>query len=302
MSALADQLKAKMPDASAEARLYVTASDLLRLLGPNEASQRLAAFVAGRPDLCRAMARRYLELLASDMAGTELKDGPLSPVPNEGQKSSAHPSPPSDGGAKDAPRNAPTLASAAVATTSVSEARSSLPERAMSPIPPHAPNSSDVARRASPLPPLNDRHIRGTPSEEGPVKPRSQEPFMPSPSSDPITTGGPTVRRTYVPIPARLPVVNPPRRYVHSVMAAPLIKSMWDTFKVRDGRPIGNLCLSEAKSLRGVNEREARILAVVIEKAGAGDMSDPFKPLRQLVSEDVLRDAIATNREKSDAR
>jgi hypothetical protein len=90
--------------------------------------------------------------------------------------------------------------------------------------------------------------------------------------------------------PTRKP--NPPRGLEAMALAN---KSLFDTYRVRGGRAIGDLTVSEAREMADTNEKEARVLRAVCNHV-AGHVP-AGTPLRQAVKRSVLERAIAQSLE-----
>lgn len=120
---------------------------------------------------------------------------------------------------------------------------------------------------------------------------RSAPAPLPSPlRADPLP-GKPVIVRSF----ARSKP-NPPRGFA---ALASVNASLFDTFKVRGGRRIGDLTIFEARKMAGEDEREARILRAVCDHVG--NRADGGVTIRQAVSLKVLKRAVEQNMEASDA-
>ncbi len=88
------------------------------------------------------------------------------------------------------------------------------------------------------------------------------------------------------------PVVKPnPPRGIDAIAAVQHVvaRSVFDTFKVRGGRAIGDLGWAEAKSMARTNEREARVLRFVTDHVAN---ARPGALIRDVVKAEVVEAAI----------
>lgn len=117
---------------------------------------------------------------------------------------------------------------------------------------------------------------------------------MSAPSSSPVPSGGGQTgrasRHSSFASSARIP--NPPRGLAAIASIQPTIaRSILDTFRVRDGRAIGDLQWHELTALAARNEREATVLRRI---AGYSQNVDPDAFVRDVVRpayvEDVLKE------------
>ncbi len=96
--------------------------------------------------------------------------------------------------------------------------------------------------------------------------------------------------------------LSPSPGYLRAALrAAPSVaRSVLDSFKVRDGRPIGDVPWSGIDRLIAANSREAHLLALIRQHIN-GTPADPNTPLRELIDADMLARLIQKAAELSDA-
>jgi hypothetical protein len=92
---------------------------------------------------------------------------------------------------------------------------------------------------------------------------------------------------------------NPPRGPLAMALAQKdEDRKLFDSFKVRGGKPIGSLTLYEARQIAATNERESRVLRTLLNHIGE---AWPGATIRDLINPQVLARAIGQNMEASDA-
>ncbi|MDR3488735.1 MAG: hypothetical protein P4M05_28010 [Bradyrhizobium sp.] len=201
------------------------------------------------------LAQSYLEIIAAQRGASLLREGQTGDAEYIGHTGAAPARQPNEERA--AQRDGAQAAVADLpASSSPNVAGGGLQQRAR------------TARRAMPSPATPQLDDAGQKVDAKPMASSS----MPA-SSSPST-------------PHRIPRGLEARSLVQSV----LIRSVFDTFKVRDGRAIGDLLWHELKKLAQSNEREARILRT-IEGAVANAPSEA--KVRDVVSVRIVAAAIA---------
>jgi hypothetical protein len=258
MGSLNTELRSKLKRA-VEDELYVAGCKAFACGDVIEAAQKLARSVRYDEALLRALARHYIEhVVAPDMTGERLKSA------QGGQSVSAR-----GGHGFGAPLRGLVEEGGGHPGCADKATEESLP-----------PSSSQEKGGAK------QPALVGRPSDAPPLSPYS--PISRDVGQDLSADG----QRGPAALPGK---PNPPRgRKAFEVVKL----SVFDTFRVRGGRPIGDLTVFEARNLAATNEREARILWAVCDHV-AGH-ADPGTRVRDAVRPEVLERAIAQNVELID--
>lgn len=243
------------------ARLHVVAADAMRRAGGDPAAARRALVdeVRGDAGLLRALigdeeiARRAAELLtitARDMRGQTLRSGDQLPRAVDGRRPLAPASQPTVDAAAQrghAPRALEALPPAS-APAGEAGGQEGIAAKAVIAALPASPSDAAAAGQTS----AANRAIRSVlaaaaPHHVGPGQPRiahAASEFVPAP------------------VVSRKP--NPPRGLAAMAAAqAPLVRSVMDTFRLADGRPVGDVCWGEINGLIVANGREGRVLRAI---------------------------------------
>ncbi len=234
--------------------LYMLACTALRGSTLEEATATLRAWVTARPNLVEVLARHYLETrILPDMRGDALSS------------------------TREADYPLPSGLSAAASSRGPFES-----DGANVDVP------SGLPKRAPPLSPTEDG--------EGHFSYAAANKRLPSPSSPLPDERGHRTRADghHTPAPPVRKPPNPPRGIdaIASVQRDE-DRKLFDTFKVRGGKAIGDLTVFDARKIADTNEREARILRTLCSHV-AGYTPGGTK-LRDAVKPALLRKALAQN-------
>jgi hypothetical protein len=263
------------------ARLAVMANDILARFGisPQKAREEFSEILRKDEGLRSAIAELYLTQRAADMRGDSLIGGGQTSDAPQGQvlRAPAGQSVGGDGGQTSPvstsgvmPSSPPPKAdheghSSSAAPVIIRVPSRSAPKRSVEDILADCGGGSGQQIYAS------SRHVEVTPSA---APPRDPAPWRPS-------------------------AVNKPRGLAAMVSAqAPLLKSVFDTYKVRGNLPIGDLSWMEAKSLARLNECEARVLRYITDHVAN---ARPGALIRDVVKVEVVENAIRLASEAANA-